>query len=236
MSTPFESTTASAWPRGIIFDLDGTLIDSVPDITAAVNRALAELEISIDAEQARRFLGAGARQLMQRALESHGIDADEDRLAHLAAAFTARYREYPCCESIFYPGVEQALERLHKAGVALAICTNKTQEIAEQVAEKLGLDRWIDIVVGAGTYALKPDPEPLAACLSRLELQPADTLYIGDMAVDRQAAAAAGIRVLLAEFGYSTTPVSQLGANGTLTHWTRLGDAIAALEIPYQQA
>lgn len=222
-------SVAHGWPRAIIFDLDGTLIDSAPDIATAVNRALAEFDIAIDAENARRYLGDGARKLIARVLEAHGQPIEATQLTELTDRFGDCYRERPCVDSRLYPGTEAALARLKADGTLLAICTNKPKPIADQVVAHMGLDRYIDAVVGAGQYTLKPDPAPLQACLRQLVCQAGEALYIGDMAVDRQAGHAAGLSVLLADFGYSATPAAQLGADGVLSDWSDLEAAITGL-------
>lgn len=213
----------------MIFDLDGTLIDSAPDITAAVNSALASYGIEIDAATARRFLGDGARKLIERVLGAHDLTADAAEVERLTADFTTRYQARPCQDSMVFDGAREALAALHADGVRLAVCTNKPQPIADRVIAHLGLDRYMDVVIGAGTHPLKPDPAPLLACLDALAVDAGAALYIGDMAVDRQAGHAAGLPVLLAEFGYAGEPVAELGADGVLTQWAGVGDAVAAL-------
>lgn len=219
----------TVWPRAVIFDLDGTLIDSAPDIAAAVNATLADHRIQIDAATARRHLGDGARKLIERVLAAHDTHVDADELDRLTAVFTDRYQATPCRDSVVFEGTFEVLEALQADGVRLAVCTNKPQAIADRVIAHLGLDRYIDVVVGAGVHALKPDPAPLHACLAALDCGADSALYVGDMAVDRQAGHAAGLPVLLAEFGYAGDPVSELGADGVIAHWRGLGDAIAAL-------
>ncbi len=128
-----------------------------------------------------------------------------------------------------FEGAAQALAAWRADGVRLAVCTNKPQAIADRVIAHLGLDRHIEVVIGAGVHPLKPDPAPLLACLDALGCDAGAALYVGDMAVDRQAGHAAGLPVLLAEFGYAGEPVAQLGADGVLTQWAEAADAVAAL-------
>lgn len=213
----------------MIFDLDGTLIDSAPDIAAAVNAALADRAVAIDAAAARRFLGDGARRLIARVLDAHDQPYSSAELDTATEAFSVAYQAHPCQDSTLFPGAMDALGQLREQGVRLAICTNKPQPIAERVVAHLGLDRTIEVIVGAGTHPLKPDPAPLHACLSALDCAPGDALYIGDMAVDRQAGHAAGLPVLLAEFGYAATPAGELGADGVLTAWPALTTAVDEL-------
>ncbi|MES1954378.1 phosphoglycolate phosphatase [Salinisphaera hydrothermalis] len=217
------------WPRAVIFDLDGTLIDSAPDIAAAVNATLAEHGIEIDAATARHHLGDGARKLIERVLAAHQVDADHDKLDRLTAVFTERYQAVPCRDSVVFDGACDALSALQANDVKLAVCTNKPQAIADRVVAHLGLDHYIDVVVGAGAYPLKPDPAPLYVCLEALDCDADAAVYVGDMAVDRQAGHAAGLPVVLAEFGYAAGPVADLGADGVISHWRGLDAAVAAL-------
>ncbi|MGN8157398.1 HAD-IA family hydrolase [Salinisphaera sp. RV14] len=213
----------------MIFDLDGTLIDSAADIAAAVNAALRDHGIVIDAAATRRFVGDGARKLIERVLDAHAVAATGTEIDALTAAFTARYQDRPCQDSVVFDGAGQALARLRADGRRLAVCTNKPQRIAEHVIAHLGLDEYIDVVIGAGVHPLKPDPAPLRACLAALACDADAALYVGDMAVDRKAGHAAGLPVLLAAFGYAAAPVAELGADGVLTHWHDMPGAIAAL-------
>lgn len=229
MCTDRRSRETSTWPHAVIFDLDGTLIDSAPDIADAVNAALAGRDIVIDSEMARRFLGDGARRFVARVLDAHGHEYDDAELDRLTGVFSERYQAHPCRNSTVFPGAVKALERLRQRNTRLAVCTNKPQPIAERVLVALGLAHYIDAVIGAGAHALKPDPAPLHACLRALDCAASQALYIGDMAVDRQAGHAAGLPVLLADFGYATSPTVELGADGVLADWVDLPAAIAAL-------
>lgn len=217
------------WPEAVIFDLDGTLIDSAPDVARAANQALAHYDITLDKTQARQFLGEGAEQFIKRALGYHGHKADTQTLQELTRLFSSHYRQSPCADSTVFPGVYPMLERLKRQGRRLALCTNKPRPVAELILRTMGLNRYLDAVIGAGDYALKPDPEPLIACMDRLSANPHSTLYIGDMAVDRMAGHAAGVQVILVEFGYAHEAVARLGAEGSLTDWSRLAGVIDRL-------
>lgn len=224
-----QPRAANRWPQAVIFDLDGTLIDSAPDIATAVNTALADHAVTIDAATARRYLGDGARKLIERVLAAHHIDADPAEIERRADAFTTAYQADPCVDSVVFEGARDALADLQARGMRLAVCTNKPQAIADRVIAHLGFDRYLDVVIGAGAHALKPDPAPLRACLDALACAADRAVYVGDMTVDRQAGHAAGLPVLLAEFGYAGDPVAGLGADGVLAHWREIPAAIAAL-------
>src|SRR5699024_7539461 len=181
----------------------------------------------------RQYIGHGTRQLTEQAACAHDLALDGTTLDQLTAELDSYYREHPCENSTIYPGVAEMLARYHGASTAFAVCTNKAQEVADRALALLGLEPWFEVVIGAGTYAPKPDPEPLLACLEKLNVRPKQALYIGDMDVDRQTAQAAQVKGLLVEFGYSPIPVPTLGADGTLAHWQELDQAIARLRSDF---
>lgn len=224
-----SAMTSIDWPEAVIFDLDGTLIDSAPDIAEAVNQILADQDIAIDSQMARRCLGHGAQTFIQCVLNAHNIEYDQDKVLELTQAFNAQYEAHPCQKSQVFDGAFDTLGQLRRQGKKLGLCTNKPQTIAQQILQALGLSEYMDNITGAGTYALKPDPEPLLACMQQLGGQPETSLYIGDMAVDCQAGQAAGMTVALVEFGYSETDVAHLGADATFGHWEELHATIQAL-------
>lgn len=217
------------WPRAIVFDLDGTLIDSAPDIAQAAQQALTDQGIAVDAGLARQWLGDGARKLIERALASVDADRDDDTIDALTTRFSALYQATPCRHTRLFPGAITALEQLRADGVRLAICTNKPQAIASHVVNALGLDEAIDTLVGGGNQPLKPSPAGILTCLDRLDAAPEQALYVGDMAVDRQAGHAAGLPVLLARFGYAGSAVEHMGADGLFSSWSAFNAALAEL-------
>ena len=125
-------------------------------------------------------------------LAARDIVADPERLAGYVDDFNAHYHAAPAAYTQCYPGAREMLAQARARGHRLGICTNKPQPVAERVLAELGLTSRIDVLVGAGTYALKPDPAPLLACLSALGANRDTALYVGDMAVDRDVARAAG--------------------------------------------
>lgn len=217
------------WPRAVVFDLDGTLIDSAPDIALCAERALADYPISIDAARARRWVGDGSRRFIERALGSVNADADDATIDRLNKMFSDLYAQTPCRETQVFDGVIDALQTLRERGVRLAICTNKPHDIAVRVVEALGLDQYVDVLIGAGRYPLKPAPDAILACLEALDCVPAEALYVGDMSVDREAGHAAGLPVLLAGFGYARAAIDSLGAEGSFEHWRDIDTAIGSI-------
>lgn len=217
------------WPRAIIADLDGTLVDSAPDIRVAANTALSPYGISASLEQILAWLGHGARALVVKALAAHQIQAASGEIDAVTAAFSARYEAEPCLRTQPFAGVVDTFQSLRRGGVSTAVCSNKPDAIARLVLEHTGLAKHIDVVVGGGLHALKPAPDGLLACLSQLGIDRSEAAYIGDHQVDVEAARAAGVPVLLAEFGYSQTPVAALGADATFAHWQDLPTQLARL-------
>ncbi|RJS95242.1 phosphoglycolate phosphatase [Salinisphaera sp. Q1T1-3] len=207
------------WPAAIIFDLDGTLIDSAPDIAAAVSRALSADDITVEPDEVRDYIGDGAARLLERVLAARDRSLDAATLEARLHDFHAAYADAPCTHTVCYDGALEMLDAARQQGCRLAICTNKPQAIAERVLAGLALESRIDVLIGAGTYQLKPDPEPLLACLAALGSDREAAIYVGDMAVDREAARAACLPVVLTRFGYAGNDVAELGPDAVLDTW-----------------
>lgn len=216
----------------IICDLDGTLIDSVGDIAAALNRAL---DVTGHAQVAERdvanMVGAGAATLIRRALTSLGIDtADDKEAARIYEAFVAAYLKAPAAKSRLYAGVAEALSAWRAAGHGLAICTNKPQPITDRIVADMQLNAWFAAVVGAqSAYARKPAADMVHAAIKALGQSAPHAVMIGDSAADVGAARAAGIPVIIVDFGYSPVPAKDLGSDAVISAWSEAPGAVAAL-------
>ena len=202
-------------PAAVVWDLDGTLVDSAPDIAAALNALLRENGLrALDEHRVRRMIGNGVAVLIQRGFAAHGHDRDDIPLRSLQARFMAIYEGCAVDRTRLFPGVFRALQRFSEAGVPQAVCTNKPQGIAEQVLSGLRIADYFRTVIGGDTLPRrKPDPMPLRVIMSGLGVKPGGTLLIGDSEVDLATARAAGARVALVPFGYSRSPVTTLGAD-----------------------
>lgn len=219
----------SDWPRAVVFDLDGTLVDSSPDITVAANVALEFVGVHASPADVRGWLGDGARALIEKALRDYEVDADEERVATLTADFVAAYEACPVKHTTAFGGVRDALAALQARGIPMGVCTNKPETVARQVLDATGLDGYIQALVGGGCRALKPDPAGLLACIAELGGTEDDTVYIGDQAVDVTTARRAGVPVMLVEFGYAGQPASELGADIVLPAWSELEACLNAM-------
>jgi phosphoglycolate phosphatase len=187
----------------VIFDLDGTLVDSAPDLAAAVDAAFAAAGLPAPGEvRLRRWIGDGARTMVGRALEwaNAGRTVDPERLY---AAFVACYRDHIAVRSRPYPGIVGALDRLAAADTVLAVATNKSERLARRLLAELHLDARFASVVGGDTFAeKKPAAMPLIAIAERTGHAPASAVMIGDAPADILAARAAGMRAFAAGWGY----------------------------------
>lgn len=229
---PDRSLMTGVWPRAVVFDLDGTLVDSTPDITAATNAALGPVGINATNAEVRGWLGDGARALIEKALRDHRIDCDEERVAALTDAFVAAYEANPVQDTTPFPDVLDALAELQKRGIRMAVCTNKPETVARQVLDVTGLARYMHTLAGGGRHALKPDPAGLLACIAELGASADDIVYIGDQAVDVTTARRAGVPVVVADFGYAAGAASELGADAVLPRWPELTACLNAMVAP----
>ncbi len=212
----------------VIFDLDGTLIDSAPDIHAAANRVLrAEGLEEQSFTQVRSFIGRGVPHLIRQLLVAAGHGGEDVRQARMTERFVAGYEDAVGL-TLPYPGVAEALEHLRTAGHPLGICTNKPQAATRAVLAHLGLLDPFTVIVGGDSLAVrKPDPEPLHLAVSRLG-QPR-AIFVGDSEVDAETAQAAGLPFLLFTEGYRKTPVDNLPQAGRFSHHATLPRLIAGL-------
>lgn len=196
-------------PLSIIFDLDGTLIDSAPEIHGVANKVFAAKGLApFPFAVVRGAIGNGLGVLVSRLLQSQGLDPAGPLQADLAAEFVKIYEEAFDLTTL-YPGVVEALADLRAAGHRLGICTNKPEGPARAVLRHFRLDRAFDVVIGGDSLPQrKPDPAPLLAAWRALDAGPA--LFVGDSEVDAETAKAAGIPLALYTLGYRSAPVDAL--------------------------
>ncbi len=217
------------WPRAVVFDLDGTLIDSIGDIADALNATLATRGLpALPEDQIKQMVGAGVPELVRRGLSAHGVPADD--IEPFVRELVERYSAQPAARTRLYEGARELLGALGEAGVKLGICTNKPQAITELVLEELGIASHFGAVVGTTPdLPRKPDPAMLRAALDRLEVAAFDALMIGDSASDVGTASALGVPVIVLRSGYGKEAPEELGADVLIDSLKEAQLAIEAL-------
>jgi len=213
-----------------VFDLDGTLIDSAPDIRAGINALLKSNGLpELTLREAIRLIGQGPRPLVERAFASRGQLLDRDRLHELTQRFIAAYEQNPAPETRAFPGAREIIAELRN-GARIGICTNKPVVLASQALARCGLESLLDGLIGSDSgFGRKPDPGPVRALLQKLEVTPHETLYVGDSEIDVMAARAAGVKVAIVSFGYADRPVDHLGADAIVGAFAELPRVIHRL-------
>ena len=214
----------------IVFDLDGTLIDSAPDIHAAVARMLAdEGAEALPFAVVRGFIGNGVPTLIDRVIAARDEGQNPQRRADLIARFLRHYEAASSDLTTVYPGVVGALTALRGAGHVMGLCTNKPAAAARSIVAAFGLAPFFGSVIGGDSLPQrKPHPAPLQATVQALGGGPA--IYVGDSEVDAETAAAAGVPLVLFTEGYRKTPVGQLPHAASFDDFTQLPALIAGLD------
>lgn len=205
------------WPKAVIFDLDGTLIDSAPDIANGLNRAFADEGMeAFSLEEVRFMIGGGVPKLVERAFAARGL-ADDELQSRVIAGVMKHYSAQPAANTTIYEGVTRTLSTLREKGVKVGLCTNKPQSITEMGLDILALADYFDVIIG-GTPETprKPDPMTLKMAVDQLGETVDDSLLVGDSGADRGAAEALGMTVFMVEYGYSKTPVAEMNPDATL--------------------
>lgn len=208
----------------VVFDLDGTLVDTAPDLLRALNETL-DIEglPHPPAAQIRKLVGQGARALIERGAAMAGARFSGDRIDQLTAAFIEFYRADIANQSRAYPGVPEALNRIAEQGAKLAVCTNKRTDLSTQLLEALGLAGRFSAIVGADAVReRKPHPEHYRTSVMRAGGTVRRSLMVGDSAADVAAAKAAGAPVIVVRFGYADEAPERLGADALISRYDEL--------------
>ncbi len=218
--------------RDLIFDLDGTLIDSAPDIAHALNHLLGELGLrSLDIATVRSLVGDGAPELMRKALAIAGRDVAPADIPPLFERYRAYYLENATRLTRPYAGVPETLAALRASGHRMVVCTNKIQKPTLKILDGLDLTKFFDGVMGGDvTPARKPDPRHLLAALALIDGAPNEAVMIGDGINDALAAKAAGIPLLILDSGYGEVPARDLGGDLLLESFSEIPEALGRLD------
>ena len=215
----------------LVFDLDGTLVDSLPDLVAATNHALSDLSLpTLPAETLRKAVGFGARRMILDGLAQTGVTLPDPEIDRLLARFLADYEPNIAHETRPFDGAVAALESCRAAGARLAICTNKRLALAEHLLKELALDRLFDAVAGRDSFDVyKPHPDHVRGAIRMAGGTETSAVMIGDTGIDIAAARAARIPVVGCTFGYSDGPIEALEPDAVISHYSELDRAVRTL-------
>jgi phosphoglycolate phosphatase len=215
--------------RAVIFDLDGTLVDTAPDLMLATNHVLKTLgRRPITMDEVRSFVGHGARALISRGCAATGDPVDPRALEALYQEFVLFYADNIAGGSTPFPGLIPLLDRCRAEGIAMGICTNKLESLSVKLLAALGLQHYFGAIVGPDTIGIaKPDPRPFQETLRRLGEKPWRSVMVGDSETDIKTARAAGVPVIAVPFGYTPHPVTDYGPDVLVSHYDDMWPAIA---------
>jgi phosphoglycolate phosphatase len=218
----------------VVFDLDGTLVDTAPDLVDTLNVILAQEGIApVPFDDARTMIGGGARALLERGLRESGRALMKPLVDQLFARFLDHYAAHIADRSRPFPGAERALDDLAAGGFRLAICTNKLEWLTRKLLDALGMTHRFCAIVGQDTFGVaKPDPAILRRLISDAGANHARTIMVGDSETDIRVARAAGVPVIAVDFGYTEQPVSECDPDILIGHFDGLVPAVGQLVGP----
>ena len=218
--------------KAVLFDLDGTLVDSAPDLASALNRLLAgEGRRAVGLGEVKGMIGDGVHKLVERGFAAAGRALGAGELDQLARRYVADYEPNSAVETRPFPGAIEALAELKGAGLALGVCTNKPEAATREILAAFGMESFFAAVVGGDTVpgARKPGPGTMLEALRRLGAGSRDAIAVGDSPNDVAAARAARLPIVAVSFGYSPIPSGELGADRVIGHFSELGLALAEI-------
>ncbi|WP_292695627.1 HAD family hydrolase [Nitrobacter sp.] len=218
----------------VVFDLDGTLVDTAPDLAAALNFVLDREGLrTVSLPTARSMIGAGVRRMIERGLEHDDHPATPDDITRMMGDFIDYYTAHIADASRPFEGLVEALDELAARGYRFAVCTNKLESLAKLLLDQLGLSSRFSAICGGDTFGVsKPDPAILQQTVARAGGSLRATIMVGDAGPDVGVARRAGIPVIGVTFGYTETPIAELKPDRVISHMRELPDSIAALQTP----
>lgn len=214
--------------KAVVFDLDGTLVDTAPDLMAATNHVLSLLKRRpITMAEVRSFVGRGARILIERGVAATGDAIDEASLTYYHAEFLRHYEGHTADRSEIFPGVVALLTRLGDSGIKAGVCTNKPEGLSRQLLDALDLSRLVGAIVGPDTIGIgKPDAAPYLETVKRLGVPSKNSILVGDSETDILTARAANVPVIAVTFGYTPKPVAEYGPDHLISHFDEVWDIL----------
>jgi phosphoglycolate phosphatase len=217
--------------RTIVFDLDGTLVDTAPDLISTLNFVLAGERLPpVGYDDARRMIGGGARRMIERALIAQGRNVPSTELDRMLRIFIGHYGAHIADRSLPFPHLESVLQHLGGERCRLAVCTNKLEWLSRRLLDALNLSRYFVAICGPDTFGIqKPDPQMLRLTIRRAGGEAQRAIMIGDSMTDVRTARAANVPVIAVDFGYSEVAPAALDADRLISSYTELPQAIAAV-------
>jgi phosphoglycolate phosphatase len=215
----------------VVFDLDGTLVDTAPDLINALNFVLNREGMPVvPMKSARNLIGGGARRLIERGLELDGRQAGLADITRMTDDFIGHYAAHIADQSRPFEGLEGALDDLSARGYRFAVCTNKLEWLSKLLLDQLGLSSRFSAICGADTFGVsKPDPAILRQTVARAGGQLASTIMVGDAGPDVGVARRAGVPIIGVEFGYTEVPIADLQPDRLIGHMRDLPAAVESL-------
>jgi phosphoglycolate phosphatase len=219
--------------RTVVFDLDGTLVDTAPDLINALNFVLDREGLPpVPLHSARNMIGAGARRLIERGLELEGRAASLEDITRLTSDFIDHYAAHIADASRPFDGLEDALDDLASRGCRFAVCTNKLEWLSKLLLDRLGLSARFAAICGADTFGVsKPDPVILRETVARAGGQLSSAIMVGDAGPDVGVARRAGIPVIGVAFGYTEIPIAELKPDRLISHMRELPVTVDSLTL-----
>jgi phosphoglycolate phosphatase len=226
MSTAFDPDLPT-----IVFDLDGTLAETAPDLIWTLNAVLAEIDLPpIPFELARDLIGAGARALINRGLAADGRELGDEDVEKLFKRYLEIYETRLCVETHLFEHVPESLDILKQRGHRMAVCTNKMEYHSLKLIDALGIAPYFSAICGRDTFAFcKPDARHLTHTVLKAGGDPAKAIMIGDSRTDIDTALNANLPSIGVPFGYTDTPMAALGPDVLISHFRELPDAVMGL-------
>jgi phosphoglycolate phosphatase len=218
----------------VVFDLDGTLVDTAPDLVDTLNFVFAREGLPpVPYEPARQMIGGGARRMIERGLQLEGRSFNATEVDRLFGVFIEHYAAHIADRSRPFPGLEDALDRLAAENYRFAICTNKLEGLSRLLLNALGMAGRFKAITGQDTFGIqKPNPEVLRRTIAMAGGKLSGAVMVGDSATDIDTARAAGIPVIAVDFGYTEIPVEKLGPDLVISHFDALPAAVSSLVSP----
>ncbi|MCA1907025.1 MAG: phosphoglycolate phosphatase [Magnetospirillum sp.] len=217
-------------PFAVVFDLDGTLIDSAPDVAAALNRLLIdEGRRALTLAEVQELVGEGAGALIERAWRATGKATTPEAVMPLVRRYLDYYRASPADHTIVYEDVAEVLDSFRRRGVPMGICTNKPQGMSDLVLDRLGLAPYFAAVLGGEYSRRKPDGDHIRETLRRMGAEQVQAVMVGDSATDVAAARDAGLPVIAVDWGYARMAPQALAADVLISRFIELPAAVESL-------